>query len=113
MSWFFLSVLALIVLTSCDSLKDSIGLGRNQPDEFKTPINPPLSVPKDLSLPPPQQAETTAPEKQGSKIQDILFKDKAPSQIPSNSNTIPLPTSEQSTPNIRAIIDAEEKGKSS
>lgn len=49
------AICALHVLTACggNSVKDTLGLGRRAPDEFKVVARPPLSVPPQFSLRPP------------------------------------------------------------
>jgi hypothetical protein len=38
----------LLILTSCQSFKEKVGLVKDQPDEYQVVTNPPLSVPEDL-----------------------------------------------------------------
>ena len=42
-----------LLLTSCDSLKDSLGMSHYQADEFNLQQNPPLSIPPNYKLVPP------------------------------------------------------------
>lgn len=46
---------AALLLTACDGgVKDTLGLNREAPDEFTVVSRPPLSLPPDFSLRPPQ-----------------------------------------------------------
>jgi Protein of unknown function (DUF3035) len=42
------------LLTSCDTVRNGLGLDHYQPDEFAVPDNPPLSIPHDYKLRPPR-----------------------------------------------------------
>jgi hypothetical protein len=44
----------LLALTGCSGLADTLGLGRNAPDEFAVVDRPPLAVPPDFELRPPK-----------------------------------------------------------
>jgi hypothetical protein len=46
--------LTVFALSACGSLKQDLGLGRNPPDEFAVMDRPPLSIPPDFGLRPPQ-----------------------------------------------------------
>ncbi len=48
----FVGLLAL--LTGCSGLADSLGFGRNPPDEFAVVDRPPLAMPPDYDLRPPR-----------------------------------------------------------
>ncbi|MCX7342600.1 MAG: DUF3035 domain-containing protein [Proteobacteria bacterium] len=43
-----------LLLTACDSVKDSLGMSHYQADEFNLQQNPPLSMPPNYSLMPPR-----------------------------------------------------------
>lgn len=64
-----LSLLCLLVLTSCSSFKEKVGLVKEQPDEYQVITNPPLSVPEDLVnvKSPEQLTQTNAPGAQENK----------------------------------------------
>lgn len=50
-----LALLGLVVtLAGCGNLGDSLGFGRNSPDEFAVVDRPPLSLPPDFDLRPPR-----------------------------------------------------------
>jgi len=47
----------LLILSSCTSFKEKVGLVKDQPDEYQVVSNPPLSVPADLAnAPSPEEA---------------------------------------------------------
>lgn len=53
----------VMLLASCSSgVKDSLGLHRDAPDEYKVIANPPLSIPPDFSLRPPMATTAAAPK---------------------------------------------------
>ncbi|MFA6279508.1 MAG: DUF3035 domain-containing protein [Bdellovibrionales bacterium] len=45
---------AALCLSACSGASESLGFGRNPPDEFAVVERPPLSLPPDFSLRPPQ-----------------------------------------------------------
>lgn len=47
------SIGLLLLLTACDGVKDSLGMGHYQADEFNLQQNPPLSMPPNYKLMPP------------------------------------------------------------
>lgn len=47
------TLLLLPVLAACSEMKQTVGLGRNNPDEFTIVKNPPLTMPPDYDLRPP------------------------------------------------------------
>ena len=47
------ALLCLPVLAACSDIKETMGLGRNTPDEFDVVNNPPLTIPPDFTLRPP------------------------------------------------------------
>ena len=46
-----------LALAACSNVSQSLGLGKNAPDEFAVVRNPPLSLPPDLTLRPPRPGE--------------------------------------------------------
>src|ERR1700749_332981 len=46
--------LSALLLAGCGEVRESLGLGRNAPDEFAVVDRPPLSMPPDFDLRPPQ-----------------------------------------------------------
>ncbi len=47
------SLAVLLLLTACDSVKDSLGMNHYQADEYNLQQNPPLSMPPNHQLMPP------------------------------------------------------------
>jgi hypothetical protein len=66
--------LAVLTLAACGDVREDLGLGRNAPDEFAVVDRPPLSMPPDFDLRPPQPG---APRPQSvdlkQRANDILF----------------------------------------
>lgn len=52
---------SILTLTSCSgtTVKDTLGIGRRAPDEFKVVSRPPLSVPPQFNLRPPSNTATS------------------------------------------------------
>jgi len=50
----YLPLLGTLFLGGCDKVKDTLGLSREAPDEFEVFSNPPLELPPDFTLTPPQ-----------------------------------------------------------
>ncbi len=44
----------LLLMTACSDVSDTLGFGRNPPDEFAVVDRPPLSLPPDFDLRPPE-----------------------------------------------------------
>ena len=57
----------LVALSGCGGAADTLGLGRNAPDEFAVVDRPPLSLPPDFDLRPPRPG---APRPQEVKMQE-------------------------------------------
>jgi hypothetical protein len=106
--------LVLVTLTACGNVRESLGLGRNPPDEFSVVDRPPLSMPPDYGLRPP---EPGAPRPQTVEMKqranEVLFNTAS---SPTNTNNT-LSDSEKALlettgatkadPNIRQIVDHE------
>lgn len=58
MKRFILVTAALGTLAACSDVKQTVGLGRNSPDEFNVVENPPLTLPPDFTLRPPDRGAT-------------------------------------------------------
>jgi hypothetical protein len=67
-------IFVFLALSACSELRQDLGLGRNPPDEFAVVDQPPLSMPPDFDLRPPQPG---APRPQGvdmkQRASEILF----------------------------------------
>jgi hypothetical protein len=65
---------AALLLSACGDVRQDLGLGRNPPDEFAVVDRPPLSMPPDFDLRPP---EPGAPRPQSidlkQRASDVLF----------------------------------------
>ena len=73
---YFLIILITVqlVLTSCSKIRKSAGVTRKNLDEFKVVENPPLVIPPDFNLLPPDQLEKKNIEDIESELaQEILF----------------------------------------
>tara|TARA_Y100001970_G_scaffold294022_1_gene445952 strand:- start:13369 stop:13890 length:522 start_codon:yes stop_codon:yes gene_type:complete len=63
-----------IYLTSCSQIRDSAGVSRKNIDEFKVVENPPLVIPPDFNLLPPEQlAEKNIGNLESELAKEILF----------------------------------------
>lgn len=56
MKRFLCAILFVSALAGCDDVRQTVGLGRNNPDEFTVVTNPSLAMPPDFELRPPQIA---------------------------------------------------------
>mgnify|MGYP001249048257 CR=1 FL=1 len=76
MSYFkyFLIFCLLLILNNCSKIKESAGVTRNAPDEFKVIENPPLVIPPDFELVSPEQLKQKEIENTDKKLaEEILF----------------------------------------
>ena len=85
---FFLGI--LIFLSSCSSVRKSAGVTRKNLDEFKVVENPPLVIPPDFKLLPPEQLEKKNIDNLESNLAgEILFGlDEEISENPSLEKTL-------------------------
>lgn len=112
----------LMVLSACSDVRESLGLGRNPPDEYAVLDQPPLSMPPDFGLRPPRPG-TPRPQEINvtQRASDVLFGgDEAEGQKPNVALDAPSDAEkallEQSNaakaePDIRTIIDRESSQK--
>lgn len=63
----FTVTMAGVLLTGCDTAKDTFGLSRSQPDEFSVTDNPPLTIPKEFQIVKPVDAKQDAKKSDPSK----------------------------------------------
>ena len=69
-----LFILSSLFLASCSQIRDSAGVNRKNIDEFKVVENPPLVIPPDFNLLPPEQlSEKNINEVEGELAKEILF----------------------------------------
>jgi len=63
-----------VFLVSCSQIRDSAGVNRKNIDEFKVVENPPLVIPPDFNLLPPDQlSEKNIDNVEGELAKEILF----------------------------------------
>ncbi len=111
--------LALVSLAACGSMRESLGLGRNPPDEFAVIDRPPLSMPPDFGLRPPRPgAERLQEQDMTKRASEALFDEQGnvvPADI-SGISGVEKALLEQSNAhaadkNIREVIDRESSQK--
>ena len=62
------------LMAGCGGLADDLGLGRNSPDEFAVVDRPPLAMPPDFTLRPPQPGASRPQEsKMSDRAATVLF----------------------------------------
>jgi hypothetical protein len=117
---------SLLILSGCDTVRDTFGLNHSAPDEFKVSENPPLSMPRDYALRPPAEGTdvpgTAALNYNASKEAQKTLLGHAPASsadthttaISSEKSLLSHAQAEQKTdPNIRQIVNEEAKTDSS
>lgn len=80
------ALVALIGCAACSSgnVKETLGLNRHSPDEFRVLSRPPLSVPKEFYLYPPDEARKQAVVHPSRDAKTILF-ENATSEAPQSN----------------------------
>jgi hypothetical protein len=98
-------VLCLPIIASCSSkAKDTLGLRRTAPDEFKVISNPPLSLPPEFTLRPPSEAaEGAAINAASSKT---LLEQKVSGSSEGNQNSSKLSNAESAFLSMAGTVDA-------
>lgn len=111
-------VVAALVLAACGDVRESLGLGRNPPDEFAVVDRPPLSMPPDFGLRPPKPGALRPQDVNlTQRANDTLFSADNDSSAPTK-NALDNPSdieqalldqtgSSKADPGIRAIVDRE------
>ncbi len=67
-------IISNLFLVSCNSVRDSAGVNRKTIDEYTVVENPPLVIPPDFNLLPPEQMESRSIEDAESDLaKEILF----------------------------------------
>jgi hypothetical protein len=114
MKTYIYALLLLALLTACSDFKETVGLGRNTPDEFDVVNNPPLTLPPDYTLRPPERGMQTAT---GSVPAVSVAASAAGAPIPASAATSPgvaafltQANAAEAKPDIRAQIDKESDG---
>ncbi len=88
-SLFFCTMLAGAVSACSGNVKETLGLTRQAPDEFRVVARPPLSVPPDFNLRPPAEgSEITGSDVPASKqAEELVFGEKTTGLRPGNAST--------------------------
>lgn len=100
--------------TGCAGIGKALGSGKNPPDEFAIAKKAPLVVPPDYSLRPPKPGESRPQELSPSeRARQVLLGDTSASP-PTGGEQSLLQKAGATTadPNIRAVLDAENGGRS-
>jgi hypothetical protein len=73
----------LVLLTACGegSARDFVGLGRRSPDEFSVVSRPPLTVPPDFSLRPPQEGGAVNDSQADAKARALVTGEQSPETV--------------------------------
>jgi len=114
--------LALLALSACGEVRESLGLGRNPPDEFSVVDRPPLSMPPDFGLRPPQPGAPRPQEiDMKQRANDTLFGSNGNKVTSAPLDTAGLSGAEKSLlentgatkadPDIRNTVDREASDK--
>ncbi len=73
-SIYFIILLTCLFILSCNSVRESAGVNRKVIDEYKVVENPPLVIPPDFNLPPPDQIKAKEIDDTDSELaKEILF----------------------------------------
>ena len=102
----FILLSVLVTLQGCSSFSSLMPNNRTVPNEFKVISNPPLSLPPDFNLRPPQK---DAPIKRNSP--EILFGSDISNEAPIDSadeGFLSLTGASNKSDNIRSILDQEQ-----
>tara|TARA_Y100001936_G_C15876883_1_gene560711 strand:+ start:70 stop:561 length:492 start_codon:yes stop_codon:yes gene_type:complete len=85
----FLIIVLNLFLFSCSSVRDSAGVNRKVIDEYAVVENPPLVIPPDFNLLPPEQMKSKDIEDTESQLaKEILFGLDDENEINSNNSLI-------------------------
>ena len=113
------SVISSFFLTSCNSVRDSAGVNRKVVDEYAVIENPPLVIPPDFNLLPPDQMESKDIKNVDSDLaKEILFGlDESIDQSDDNETLLDQIVTETKANdvenNIRDLINEEFAGQKS
>lgn len=107
-------VLASIALGGCSNVRQTMGLERNKPDEFRVVSRAPLTVPPDFTLRPPKpgtdnNSETTPKDQAAQTLLGGNPSDSAPSGSTSTreAKLLEQTGANKADPNIKAVIERE------
>ena len=107
------TIICIITLTGCSKVRESAGVTRKTLDEFKVIENPPLVIPPDFNLIPPEQLnEKNIDDIEKELAKEILFGlDSKEQSSETNNSTMDEILSEvdnsENSKNIRNEIDKE------
>ncbi|MCP4924028.1 MAG: DUF3035 domain-containing protein [bacterium] len=87
----FSLILTTVILSGCAQVKKTFGLERQAPNEFQVMKNPPLTLPPEFHLRPPQPGKKVAPHNATTSSADLLNR----SQQASIENSTPLSAGEK------------------
>jgi len=105
--WKWALIISASALTACSSstVKDTLGLERSAPDEFRVVSRPPLSVPPEFTLRPPTNAN--APLNQASasdQAKSLLVGGQAAGATPADTSVAKSPVAATSTAVAKAAV---------
>ena len=118
-SIYFIILLTCLFILSCNSVRESAGVNRKVLDEYKVVENPPLVIPPDFNLPPPDQIEAKEIDDTDSELaKEILFglednNNKAETDNSVMSDILNEVQTENIDENIRESINEEFAGEKS
>ncbi len=107
-----------ILLSGCDTFRNTLGLDHYQADAFAVVENPPLSMPPDYKLRPPREKSEEKSPSSSVKTQKIMFGKEESAQA-SQSKAVETDILKQAGGNaevssdIRKIVDEEAKQEES
>src|SRR5690349_9546598 len=86
-----LIALSALALSACggNSVKETLGLERSAPDEFRVVSRPPLSVPPQFSLRPPATYDTTGGDSASRQAQSLVT-GKGDTAAPTDTAVMPV-----------------------
>lgn len=107
--WHFAMAAGALTLSGCSSstVKDTLGLTRSPPDEYRVVSRPPLSVPPQFGLRPPSATELPPGQVAASDHAESLLLGSDPAQGSLNANTAVVPVTRS---NAGSPAKASEKG---
>ncbi len=116
---FLITIILNLFLLSCNTVRDSAGVNRKVIDEYTVIENPPLVIPPNFNLLPPEQMESKDIDDTESELaKEILFGlDDNNNQLNSNSSLISeilkATDADKVDENIRSTINQEFAGEKS
>lgn len=109
-----------LILAACDnaSVRETVGLTREAPDEFRVVSRPPLSVPPEFNLRPPaapgEESGAAAETPAFREAQGIVLGNPPPSNVGktnADSSFLARAGGTMADPNIRSTLSAEEAAR--